>query len=100
MYDPSAFINDPPAVTSVLNFLSEPTVICAIDTKFPLGAFTITLTGVPEYSSLTSPVTKIVSPSAYDDLSVVTTIEPCICPNAGAIPILTIKIADRASTDR
>jgi len=40
----------------------------------------------------------IVSPSEYDDLSVVTTIEPCICPNAGAMPILTIKIADRANT--
>ena len=31
-------------------------------------------------------------------MSVVTTIEFCICPNAGAIPILTIRIADKANT--
>ena len=42
---PSVFINAPPAVNSVLNFLSAPTDNCAIDTKFPLGALTMTLTG-------------------------------------------------------
>jgi hypothetical protein len=33
-------------------------------------------------------------------LSVVTTIESAICPNAGAITILAIIIADNANTDR
>jgi hypothetical protein len=33
-------------------------------------------------------------------LSVVTTIESTICPNAGANPILAIIIADKANTDR
>ncbi len=58
------------------------------------------LIGVPERSSLTSPVTKTVSPSSYDVLSVVTEIGFTICPNAGAIPILAIIIADKANTDR
>ena len=75
MYVPSVFINEAPALSSVVNFLSAFTDSCERKTMSPLGLRTITLTGVPEYKSRTSPEIKIVSPSEYDDLSVVTTIE-------------------------
>ena len=68
---PYAFHNEPPVVILVLNFLSTPISICAIDIKLLLGAYTVTLTGIPDFWSLTSPVITIVSPDEYEFLSVV-----------------------------
>ena len=91
LYIPGVFQYGPFGLISVLNFLSEPTVIWSSWTIFPLGAWMIRLSWSPKAMYFISPDTKIISPSTYDDLSVLTTTDPS-SPNVGVMPILVIKI--------
>ena len=76
---------------SVLNCLSEPTVICAISAIFPFGDWMIRLSWFPKARYFISPDIEIISPSEYDDLLVVT-VTDSFAPNAGATAMLVIKI--------
>ncbi len=91
LYIPGVFQYGPLGLISVLNFLSEPTVIWSNWTIFPLGAWMIRLSWSPKPMYFISPDTKTMSPSKYDDLSVLTTTDP-FSPNVGVIPILVIRI--------
>ena len=97
VYVSPVFNRLPPAAIVLLNFLSAPTVIWSRKT-IAKEDDTLIVKPYPPRRLETSPVMVIVSPSAYDSWSVSTYIE--LCPNAGAIPILAIKIADRANTDK
>ena len=91
LYIPGVFQYGPFGLISVLNFLSGPTVIWASWTIFPLGAWIMRLSWSPKAMYFISPDTKITSPPKYDDLSVLTTIDPSSA-SMGETPILVIKI--------
>ena len=70
MYVPVSFHKPPIEVAiSSLKFLSESGSICAIEATFPFGE-NITMVIGPASADSTEPDTVIVSPAAYDSLSV------------------------------